>query len=986
MKTLQKKFLLLLLILPISMFAQSTLTGVVLDSGSQQPLPGVNIVIKGTSNGTTTDFDGNFSLEKVKQGEEIVFSYLGYKESTITYTGQNNITVTLSEDAQQLQDVVVIGYGTVKKQDATGSVNVVTSKDFNKGAVVSGSDLLNGKVGGVTINSGGGSPGSIGEIRIRGGSSLNANNDPLVVVDGLPMSDPGILNRLNPSDIESFSVLKDASATAIYGTRASNGVIIITTKKGGKKLEVNYNVQYGSGKHFNKIDVLNASEYRESLGYAVQEGIYSQSAFDPYLGDSDTDWQEAIYRRTDFIDNNLSIRGNLFKAIPTRVSLGNTYQEGLLLTDYMNRNSFSMSLNPTFFENHLKVNVNANFTQTKRRNAPFVVGSALRMDPTQPIYNPDSPFGGYFEFMNPTGSQTDINNFAPITVANPVAQLMQTNNTSNNEKLFGNIEVDYRFHFLPELRWVTNLGYDRDWGYSNNYTSKFARTSPTIINGGGQSQLIGNKSYSDGESTNELLDTYFVYSNGIGEKFDYDVTLGYSYQRFEGFGFNTGNIFDPNNITQPRSVSEPRVYIGYIGRANLNYKNKYLLTLSFRRDGTSRFSEDNRWGNFPAASFAWKLKEDLFSDSTTISELKLRAGWGITGQQDIGFTNSSLIYLPQYLLANDNSSYNFGGNYINPALPQGYNPAIKWEETTTYNAGIDFGIINNRLTGSLDGYIKKSEDLLQIAPFADGTNFTNEGPQNFGSMTITGFELNLNYDVIKKDNINWNVNFNVSKYERRIDEMPLGNIQFTGNVGIGLDAQVNSENFTPNSFYLFKQLYDENNNPIEGAFADLNGDGIINESDRYIYKNGDPDLTLGFTSSFNYKNFDFSFNLRANLGNRIYNFIEARNSFYGDILNGTPQNLHNAATENQFTFYNGNQVLSDMFVENGSFLRMDYFNVGYTFQNWLDGKASVRLFTGMQNPFIITKYGGLDPEIVGGIDRSIYPRQRQILFGANVKF
>lgn len=981
MKTLHEKLLLLLLILPMSLLAQNTLKGVVIDGNTQEPLPGVNISIQGSNNGTSTDFDGNFTLEKINQNDVIVFSYLGFKDKTITYNGENSITVIMEEDLQQLEDIVVIGYGTVKKQDATGSVNVVTAKDFNKGAVVSGSDLLNGKVAGVTINTGGGSPGSVGEIRIRGGSSLNANNDPLVVVDGLPMSDPGILNRLNPSDIESFSILKDASATAIYGTRASNGVIMITTKKGGKELEVDYNVQYGSGKHFNKIDVLNGDEFRDAIAYAVQEGIYSQTAFNPYLGTANTDWQEAIYRKTDFIDNNLSIRGSLFKKIPTRLSVGNTYQEGLLLTDYLNRNSVSLSLNPTFFDKHLKININANFTQTNRRNAPFVVGNALRMDPTQPVYNPNSPFEGFFEFMNPSGSQTDINNFAPIAVANPVAQLMQTNNRSKNEKLFGNIEVDYRFHFLPELRWVTNLGYDRDWGYSRNRTSRFARTSPQFNN-----QFIGNNSYSEGEGINKLLDTYFVYSNNKNENLVYDVTLGYSYQRFESNSSSTGNILNPNNITPLDFVAEPKVYIGFIGRANLTFKNKYLLTLSARRDGTSRFGSDNRWGTFPAASLAWKIKEDFLKDNNTVSDLKLRLGWGVTGQQDIGFTNSSLIYLPQYLLGNDNSTYNFGGNYLNPALPQGYNPAIKWEETTTYNAGFDFGLYSNRLTGSLDGYIKKSNDLLQIAPFADGTNFTNEGPQNFGSMTITGFELNLNYAVIKKQDLNWNVNFNASKFERRIDEMPLGNNQFTGGVGIGLDAQVNSESFTPNSFFLFKQLYDQNNNPIEGAFADLNGDGIINESDRYIYKNGDPDLTLGFTSSFTYKNLDFSFNLRANIGNRIYNFVEARNSFYGDILNGTPQNLHNAATENQFTFYNGNQVLSDMFVENGSFLRMDYFNIGYTFQNWLEGKASVRLFTGMQNPFIITKYNGLDPEIVGGIDRSIYPRQRQILFGANVKF
>ena len=981
MKTLQKKLLFFLLILPLGILAQSTLKGTVLDGANSSPLPGANIIVEGSKNGTTTDFDGKFTISNIKTGDVITISYIGYKDQKITFNNQNDISITLQEDSKELKDVVVIGYGTVKKKDATGAVNVVASKDFNKGAVVSGSDLLNGKIAGVTINAGGGSPGSIGEIRIRGGSSLNANNDPLVVVDGLPMTDPGILNRINPNDIESFSILKDASATAIYGTRASNGVIMITTKKGGKELEVDYNVQYGTGKHFNTIDVLNANEFKSAINYAVDQGLYGSAAFAPYTGNSNTNWQEEIYRRTDFIDNNLSLRGSLFNRIPTRLSVGNTLQEGLLLTDKMNRNSVSLSINPTFFDNHLKLNVNANFTQTNRRNAPFVVPNALKMDPTQPVYNPNSPFGGFFEFMNPGSDPSNINNFAPISVTNPVAQLFQTNNRSSNERLFGNIELDYKFHFFPSLRWVTKVGFDRDSGFSRNSTSRFARTSPQFNN-----QFVGNNSYSDGESTNELLDSYFVYSNNKNEKFIYDVTLGYSYQKFESNGRSTGNINNPNNITPPNTIAEPKVYIGFIGRANFTYNDKYLLTLSYRRDGTSRFSEDNRWGNFPAASFAWKVKEDLFSESTKISDLKLRLGWGVTGQQDIGFANSSLIYLPQYLLADPNSSYSFGDNFINPSIPQGYNPLIRWEETTTYNAGFDFGFFNNRLNGSLDGFMKKSQDLLQIAPFADGTNFTNEGPQNFGSMTVTGFELNLNYDVIKNDKLKWNVNFNASKFERRIDEMPAGADQLIGDLGFGLNAQVNRVNFTPGSFLVFKQLYDQNNRPIEGAFADLNGDKIINENDRYVYRNGDPDFTLGFTSSFNYNNFDFSFNLRANIGNRIYNYIEARNSFYSDILNGTPQNLHTQTVNNQFNTYTGNQVLSDMFIENASFLRMDYFNVGYTFPKWLEGKASLRLFTGMQNPFIITKYNGLDPEITGGIDRSIYPRQRQVLFGANIKF
>ena len=976
MKTLQKKLLLLLLMLPLGLLAQNTLKGVVLDGSSKQTLPGVNVLVAGTTNGTTTDFDGNFTLTNIKKGDRIVFSYIGFKDETITYENQNSITISLQEDQKELKDVVVIGYGTVKKKDATGSVTSITSSDFNKGANVTVDNLLTGKVAGVTINSNGGSPGSVPTIRIRGGSSLLANNDPLVVLDGLPM-DSRVLATLNPSDVESFTILKDASATAIYGTRASNGVIIITTKKGSKELQVDYNVQYGTGKKVNKIDVLSADQFRQvvnnlyPVGTGVPNSAFNQGIRDK-MGNANTDWQEEIYRRTDYIDNNLSVKGNFLGFIPTRLTIANTYQEGIRLTDYMNRNNVSLNLSPSFFGNHLKTRMSLNYTNTNRRNAPGVEGGAIAMDPTQPVYDPTSPFDGFFEFRDgPT-----INDFAPIAVANPVAQLLQTNNRSENYKLFGNFEVDYKFHFLPELRWVTNLGYDRDAGNSRNFTPATARTSPIR-----QNALIGNNSYSDGVSTNKLIDSYLVYNKTFND-LTFDVTGGYSYQIFEGYGYTTRNQNNVDDIPQS-TVNDDIVYVGFFGRANLTYKDKYLLTLSYRRDGTSRFSDSNRWGNFPAASLAWKLKEDFFKENKIISELKLRAGWGVTGQQDIG---AGLFYLPQYYLGDQNSQYAFDSNYFNVAQPGGFNPNLKWEETTTYNAGVDFGIKDNRLNGSLDFFYKVSDDLFQVAPFADGSNFTNEGPQNIGSMSVKGFELNINYDVLKQENLNWNVNFNASKFERRIDEIAGGVPIFVGNIGIGTESQIMQEGFTPNSFYVFKQLYNNNGSPIEGAFADLNGDGLVNNSDRYIYKNIDPDLVLGFSTSFNYKNFDLGFNLRASFGNRILNVVKSRSSYYNQILNGELQNLPSSVLDYNFNTPGVGQILSDLFVENGSFLRMDYATFGYTFPKWLEGKASLRLFTGVQNPFIITKYSGLDPEFTGGNDQTIYPRQRQILFGANVKF
>ena len=974
MKTLQKKLLFFLLILPLGILAQSTLKGTVLDGANSGPLPGANVIVEGTSNGTTTDFDGNFTISNIKKGDILVISYIGYKDQKITYNNQNNITITLEEDSKELKDVVVIGYGTVKKKDATGSVTSISSKDFNKGTVVTAENLLNGKVAGVSINTGGGAPGSGAEIRIRGGSSLLASNDPLIVIDGLPISNSGVsgstsvLSSINPNDIESFTILKDASATAIYGSRASNGVILITTKKGSKQLTVDYNFQYGSGKKFNDIDVFSAQDYRSlinNIGSANQISM---------LGDANTDWQDAIYRRTDFVDNNLSLKGNLFKAIPTRFSIGNTYQEGLRLTNNFNRNTISVSMNPSFFKDHLKLNVNANYTNQKNRFADGVEGAAIRFDPTQPIYDDTNP-SGFFEYI--TGYNNGNAVYASPSIANPVAQLLQTYDRGKNNRFYGNFQLDYKFHFLPELRAVVNLGYDNNDGSRNVYRSSQARTG--FLN---NNISLGTNYNESNTRINKSLDSYFIYNKTFGD-FNVEATAGYAYQKFENSGLTGYNSTDAT-AEQRAYIDNDIVLLGFFGRGNINYKDKYLFTFTYRRDGTSRFGSDNRWGNFPAAAFAWKVKDDFFKDSDLISDLKLRVGWGVTGQQEI---NESLFYRQLYNIGNTNSQYTFGNTSVNVAVPSAYGP-IKWEETTTYNAGIDFGIKENKLSGSIDLFYKKSNDLFQIGPFADGGNYTNQGPQNVGDMSTKGIEFNINYNVIKNDNVNWDVNFNATKFERRIDKIASGIPIYTGFTGVGTGgtSQILAEGYTPNSFYVYKQLYDASGAPIEGAFADLDGDGIITGQDRYIYKNPDPDLLLGFSSTFRYKNLDFGFNLRASIGNRILNTIKSTGSYYSQLEDGQLRNVSTNVLYTNFEFQNGENVLSDMFIENGSFLRMDYATIGYTFPKWLDGKASLRLFTGLQNPFIITKYSGLDPEINGGIDATIYPRQKQVLFGANVKF
>jgi TonB-dependent starch-binding outer membrane protein SusC len=991
MKTIYKKLLFLFLVMPLGVFAQSSLSGVVVDAKSNQPLPGVNVIVQGASNSTTTDFDGKFQLNGLKKDDKIVFSFIGYKSETIIYSGQKSVNVSLEEEANQLQEVVVqIGYGAVKKKDATGAVTTLTAKEFNKGANVTVENLLNGRIAGVSVNSGGGAPGTGTQIRIRGGSSLNASNDPLIVIDGLPLDDrsntgsTSLLAAINPNDIETFSVLKDASATAIYGARAANGVILITTKKGGKKLSVDYNFQYGSGRNFNEIDLLDANQFRALIGGIEAQNIANGSTESPgyltnRLGNANTNWQDAIYRRTDFVDNSLSVRGQLFNKIPSRLTIGNTYQQGARLTNDFTRNTVSVALNPRFFKDHLKINVSANYANERNRFADGVEGTAIRFDPTQPVFNANSPFGGFFEYQAATP-----NGLAPNSPRNPVAQLLQTDDRGINNRIYGNFEIDYKFHFLPALRAVVNVGFDESNGERNRFVAPGTASGPSL-----NDVLIGNRSRSERTLRNKLFDGYLNYNKLFG-KTNVEVTAGYSYQKWEDSGFNTNNLLDPTSIPPQAFADTDRVLIGYFGRSILTYDGKYILTASLRRDGTSRFGEKNRWGNFPAAAFAWKIKEDFFKNNKIINDLKLRLGWGISGQQNI---NVGDAYLAKFNVGQQNSQYFIGGTAFPIASPVVYNPNLTWEETTSYNFGIDYGILDNRISGSVDLFYKLSEDLFfNPAPFADGSNFSNEGPVSVGSFSAKGVELTINADIVRGEGngFDWNVNFNATKFERRIEELPSSDI-LVGSTGLGFGgtSQIQREGFTPESFYVFKQLYDAAGRPIENAYADLNGDGVINDSDKYIYKNPDPDLLLGFSSTMKYHNFDLFFNLRASIGNRILNQVNATRAYTNYSVSNDAQfsNIPSAVFDTNFT-NNGTQiVLSDYYVENGSFLRMDNITLGYTFPKWLNGKASLRLFTGVQNAFIITEYSGLDPEInSNGRDNTIYPRQRQFLFGANLKF
>ncbi|QTD38347.1 SusC/RagA family TonB-linked outer membrane protein [Polaribacter batillariae] len=973
-----KKFKLLLigilLTTSFSMFAQQTVKGVVKEKSSGEPLPGVSVVVKGTQRGTETDFDGNFSITNVKTGDVLVFRYLGYANKEITIGTNFNFTVELAEAAQQLDEIVVVGYGTTTVKDATGSVEAITAKDFTKGNIVTPENLLSGRVSGVNITTSG-APGSGSQITIRGGSSIGASNSPLIIIDGLPIENSdasvsgsrGLLANINPNDIESFSVLKDASATAIYGSRAANGVIIINTKKGRTEYSLDFDMQYTFGEVLDRVQVFSADDFRNIINQ-IRPGDAA------LLGNSNTNWQNEILRNTVSSLYNLTARGQIFGAIPTRLSLGFANQEGSVLTSEFDRKTISLSMNPSLFKDHLKINLNYNRNfEDSRFGDAGQIGSALRYDPTQPVYDPTSPFGGFYQHI--------VSGEPANGTTNPVAALLQRNNTGFAFRQYGNLNLDYKFHFLPELKAVINVGFDKIKSENTDITSTKAPAQSNAL-------FRGNNAFKTQERGNQLFDSYLNYIKTF-DKTKLDVTAGYSYQRFENFGTDSGNKNNPNNVAT--TFADPDVVnIGFFGRANLTFSEKYLLTLNYRRDGTSRFGENNRWGNFGGAALAWKIsEEDFLKDNKVISNLKLRASYGVTGQQNIPGSND--IYLDRYRFGNQGSQYIFGNQVIQSTIPSAINPNLKWEDTKTIEFGVDYGLFNNKFSGSLNYFNKVSSDLFfNEASLADGINFSNAIIQNIGELTINGIEFTINGDILKTDDYNWNFTFNATYLDREITKT-LNNQEFrTGGTGggTGNTIQLYRVGFAPNSFHVFKQLYDSAGKPIEGAYVDLNGDGLINDNDRYLKENPNADIALGFQSSFNYKNLDFAFNLRANIGNHVYNNVNSARAQY-ELLrdNAVLGNIPTSVLNTNFV-RTADVINSDIYVENASFLRMDNVTLGYTFNNPIKkfSYSSLRIWAGVQNVFTWTNYTGLDPEVFNGIDNLIYPRSRNFLFGANIKF
>ncbi len=980
---LHSKFIAILFFLFIgtTSFGQKTITGIVTDAETGEALIGANVMLENAT-GTITDIDGSYTL-KIPEGANLVtFSYTGYQKQVVSIDGQTEVDIKMSS-GKLLDEVVVIGYGTIDRKDATGSIQSVSSKDFNKGAITGPQELIAGKVAGVSISTTG-DPGGGSKIRIRGESSLNASNDPLIVIDGIPLENGAIagnrnpLDVINPNDIESFTVLKDASATAIYGNRAAGGVILITTKKGKtqEKLSVGYNGNVSFGKIFNKVDVLDADEYRAIMTELHGDDPEVMEA----LGDASTDWQDEIYETAIGHEHNINLTGGIEK-LPYRLSLGFLDKNGVLKTDNYQRSSLGLNINPGFMDNRLQLNLGLKGAWSSNHFADRgAIGNALGFDPTQEVRDPNSPFGGFTTWTDGNGN--------PLLLAptNPMAQIELRQDDSKVNRIIANASADYRFSFLPELRANLNLGYDQSKSEGTVFVPTNASFAFDALNGGGTDNTY------DEEKKNQLLEFYLNYKKELGVN-DFDLMVGYSWQNFKfKNSFRNADVANtPSEITSGSDANELAL-VSLFGRINYSLYDKLLLTLSLRRDGTSRFAPENRWGLFPAAAVAFKAIEN---ENDYFNNVKLRAGWGITGQENIG---NRYAYLPQYTYGFENAGYQFGNEIIQTLRPEGYDEGIKWEETATINLGIDVSIINERLSGSIDAYQRNTKDLLNRIPVPAGTNLTNFITTNVGDMTNRGIELSLNLTPLKTEDFNWELSFNTSYNENEItkltasDDPAYQGIQVGGIAGgVGSNIQIHSVGFAPFSFYAKEQLYDTEGNLLEGQFADLNGDGIDN--DFYRLEKPAADWSYGLTSNFAYKALSFSFGARALTGNYVYNNVATSIGHLDRLVTSqnVTQNVHQSAVDLNVQTQ-GNLTFSDHFITDASFLRVDHVTLAYQLTDVV--KYINNVYFTIQNPLLFTKYEGLDPEIFEGsndspklgIDDNLYPRPRTFVFGLSAQF
>jgi len=998
-KLLQKTMLLLGFMLVSAMtYAQSrSITGKVVDE-NMQPLPGATVAIPGTGNGTTTDVNGAYTLKISQAGDyQVTASFVGYISVTSQITVKNdNVTLNfnLQPSAKNLNEIVVIGYGTSKKKDLSGSIATVSSKDFQTGNITTPEQLIQGKVAGVSITSNSGAPGAGSTIRIRGGASLNASNDPLIVIDGVQLSNdaipgaPNPLSLINPNDIESFSILKDASATAIYGSRASNGVILITTKKGHSgKPEVNINTQVSVSYNPKEGSVLTGDQMRD---YIKANGSPALIAL---LGTANTDWQKQIYQTAVSNDNNVSISGGP-KFLPYRISAGYLDQKGILKTGYLDRSSLGVNLSPKLFNNDLKIEISLKGAETKTRYANNdAIGAAYSFDPTKPVYSGNSNFGGYWEWLD----ATSVSGLKALSPKNPLGLLMQKTDKGTVDRAITNAQFDYRVHFLPDLHINANIGYD----YSNGRGTVVIPTSAAATyqrykDAAGVLHSGTNTQYKT-TMANTTFEGYLNYTKDIASiKSHIEAVAGYAYYDYLTTTYNfPDRTYDMTVVSSPAfpfDKPEHRLQSFY-GRLNYTYDDKYILTGTVRRDGSSRFSPLNKYAVFPSGAFAWRLKEENFlKDSKTISDLKLRVGYGTTGQQD-GLDNYG--YTSLYALSFPTAEYQLGNSFYQLYRPSAYDPKRKWEQSATTNLGIDYGFLNNRITGSIDAYYKNTKDLLGQVNIAAGSGFSNTFVTNVGNMVNRGIEFNINGALIQRDDFSWNAAFNLTYNESKITKLtffpnPLspGNAVGKINGGTGTMAQINTVGYAPNAFYVYQQVYDANGKPIDGVFVDRNGDGTINTSDLYRYKSPMPKYFMGFSTNVTYKQWTAGVVLRASLGNYAYNNVASSTGTQNNIINPLGY-INNGSTDVLTTGFSGKSdktILSDYYVQNASFLKMDNASIGYNFGKILKGTANFSLNANVQNVFTITKYKGVDPEISTGLDNNLYPRPRTFVLGANIKF
>ncbi len=965
MKFLKQIQILFLLFLSLGAFAQQSVSGLITDS-SGTPLPGVNVIIQGTNIGVSSDFDGNYQIN-VDNGQILVFSYIGYDSVELTVNGANQ-DVKMTESDSELDEVVVIGYGTVRKKDLTGAVDLVTEKNFAKGSVVSPQQLIRGKVAGVSIVSNSGAPGDDSNVLIRGIGSLNLNSNPLYVVDGIPLDSGGVggsrspLNAINPADIEAISILKDASATAIYGSRAANGVVLITTKKGKTgELKFNFSSRSSSFTPIDFVDVLNATQFK----YAVQAtGV---SDYISRLGSNDTDWQKEIYETARAQNNSFSVSGGLLN-MPFRASLGYTDQDGILMGDNFNRMTGSFNIAPSLLDGDLRANVNVRFVRSENDFANRgAIGSAVFFDPTKPVFGSSSNYGGYYTWLDSTGKKL------ALSPTNPLALLNLSDDESTVDRIITNLKLDYDLP-IDGLIATVNAGYDNSKGEGFSSQDKNMPTDAAGFNG-------SNNMYSN-ETTNLLFDAYLNYALESG-KSNLSVTAGHSYQSFEYDNSSTASVeyLNPDGSVNSGSSTNnsfidtsKNVLLSYFGRVNYSFDEKYLLTATLRADASSKLPSSDRWGQFFSAALAWNFYDD------GVDKLKFRVGFGEVGNVNgLGDYN----FLTRYVSSDSQAKYGFGNSFYSTYRPAPINKNLRWEVGQTTNFGIDFTFSDLKLNGSLNAYVKKTNDLIATAVIDPFTNFGTTIDANIGDMENKGVEFQLNSTLFESDDLKFDINYNVSINDNKITR--LDNEQNVGGIGFGAFLQRHETGKSPYSYYVYKQIYDHKGRPIEGSYADLNGDGRINNDDRYFYKDPYADVLMGLSASITYKDFDLSMASRASLGNYSSNRMAAASN-ENQIWNlGRLSNVHTSYLDTGFLYFSDKNGVSDHYIQNASFFKLDNVTLGWTVDNVIDNNP-MRLYISADNLLTITEYDGVDPEITGGIDSNFYPRSRAIALGLDINF